>query len=184
MSDATTLIQRLRENDRGAVDELFKIFYADLRRLARARLAASGRHTLLDTSFLVHEAYLRFQRVGQLEINDRQHFLAYASTALRSVVVDFVRRRAADQRGGDVAHVTLNTEVAQSLGVPDEEVLDVHEALDKLAEIDARLVQVVEMRYFAGLTELEIAEALGVSDRTVRRDWERARLMLAEILKK
>jgi RNA polymerase sigma factor (TIGR02999 family) len=184
MSEVTTLIQRLRENDRTAVDELFKIFYGDLRRLARARLAASGRHTLLDTSFLVHEAYLRFQRVGELEINDRQHFLAYASTALRSVVVDFVRRRATNQRGGDVAHVTLNTEVAQSLGVPDEEVLDVHEALNKLAEIDARLVQVVEMRYFAGLTEEEIGEALGVSDRTVRRDWQRARLLLAEILKK
>jgi RNA polymerase sigma factor (TIGR02999 family) len=184
MTDATTLIQRLRDNDRGAVDELFKIFYGDLRRLARARLAASGRHTLLDTSFLVHEAYLRFQKVGQLEINDRQHFLAYASTALRSVVVDFVRRRAAEQRGGDVDHVTLNTELAQSLGVPDDEVIEVHDALNTLAEIDKRLVQVVEMRYFAGLTETEIAEVLGVSDRTVRRDWERARLLLAEIIKK
>jgi RNA polymerase sigma factor (TIGR02999 family) len=184
MTDATTLIERLRSNDRSAIDELFRIFYGDLRRLARARLAASGRHTLLDTSFLVHEAYLRFQRVGQLEINDRQHFLAYASTALRSVVVDFVRRRSSEQRGGEVHHVTLNTELAQSLGVPDDEVIEVHEALHTLAEVDKRLVQVVEMRYFAGLTELEIAEALGVSDRTVRRDWERARLLLAEILKK
>jgi len=184
MSEVTTLLQRLRSNDRAAVDELFTLMYNDLRRLARSRLAVHGRHAHLDTSLLVHEAYLRFVRVGELDIKDREHFLAYAASALRSVVVDYVRRRGAEQRGGDVDHVTLNTEVAQSIGASDDEILEVHEALSTLAEVDARLVQVVEMRYFAGLTEVEIGAALGVSDRTVRRDWERARLLLAEILRK
>jgi RNA polymerase sigma factor (TIGR02999 family) len=184
MGQVTTLLQRLRDNDRTAVDELFTVLYDDLRRLARSRLAANGRHVLLDTSLLVHEAYLRVVKVGQLELNDREHFLAYAASALRSVVVDYVRRRGAEQRGGDVHHVTLNTEVAQSIGGSDDEILEVHEALSTLAQIDPRLVQVVEMRYFAGLTEIEIAAALGVSDRTIRRDWERARLLLADMLKR
>jgi RNA polymerase sigma factor (TIGR02999 family) len=184
MAEVTTLLQRLRENDRAAIDELFALMYNDLRRIARSRLAASGHQTLLDTSSLVHEAYLRFQRLGQIDLNDRQHFLAYAATTLRSVVVDFVRRRQAEQRGGGIDHVTLNTEVAQSLGDGREEVLQVHEALTTLADVDQRLVRVVEMRYFAGMTETEIGAALGVTDRTVRRDWERARLLLAQMLRR
>jgi RNA polymerase sigma factor (TIGR02999 family) len=183
MAEVTSLIERLNANDKKAIDELFEAMYADLRRIARSRLAASGRHTLLDTSLLVHETYMRFLNVGELKINDRQHFLAYASSTVRSIVVDFVRKRSAEQRGGDVDHVTLNTEVAQSVGAEDEEILLVHEALNTLAQVDERLVRVVEMRYFAGLSEVEIAEALGVSDRTVRRDWERARLLLLDILK-
>lgn len=184
MSAVTTLLQRLRGNDRAAIDELFTLFYDDLRRLARSRLALNGRHALLDTSLLVHEVYLRFVKVGQLDITDREHFLAYAASSLRSVVVDYVRRRGAEQRGGDVDHITLNTEVAQSIGGSDDEILQVHDALNTLAQIDPRLVQVVEMRYFAGLSEVEIGAALGVTDRTVRRDWERARLLLADMLKR
>ena len=101
---------------------------------------------------------------------------------MRSVVIDFVRRREAERRGGDAEHVTLDTRAAQVLGGSDEQILAVHEALQTLAEVDARLVQVVEMRYFAGLSDIEIGAALGVTDRTVRRDWERARLLLAELL--
>lgn len=184
MGEVTTLLQRIQANDREALNELFTTLYDDLRRLARSRLAASGHHTLLDTSSLVHEAYLRFQKLGKVELKDRQHFLAYAATTLRSIVVDFVRRRSAEQRGGDLQQVTLNTEIAQSLGVADDEILQVHEALTTLAAVDQRLVRVVEMRYFAGITEKEIAAALGVTDRTVRRDWERARLLLAEMLER
>jgi RNA polymerase sigma factor (TIGR02999 family) len=183
MTGVTTLLQRIQGNDRQAMDELFTLMYDDLSRLARSRLAASGHQTLLDTSALVNEAYLRFNKLGQLELKDRQHFLAYAATTLRSVVVDFVRRRSAEQRGGDLQQVTLNTDIAESLGVSDDEILAVHDALATLADIDPRLVKVVEMRYFAGLTEDDIAAALGVTDRTVRRDWERARLLLAEMLK-
>jgi RNA polymerase sigma factor (TIGR02999 family) len=183
MGEVTSLLQRIQSHDQQAIDELFTLLYDDLRRMARSRLATSGHHTLLDTSSLVHEAYLRLHKHGQLELKDKQHFLAYAATTLRSIVVDFVRRRNAERRGGDVLHVTLNTEAAQSIGASDDEILNVHEALNALREVDPRLVQVVEMRYYAGLTEVEIGAALGITDRTVRRDWERARLLLAEMLK-
>lgn len=164
------------------VQALFPALYAELRRLARSRLAGGGRHTLLDTSALVHEAFLRMQRNGELALKDREHFLAYAATTMRSIVIDFVRRRSAERRGGDAEHVTLDTRAAESLGSSDEEILAVHEALETLAQVDERLVRVVEMRYFAGLTDAEIGAALGVTDRTVRRDWERARLLLAQLL--
>jgi RNA polymerase sigma factor (TIGR02999 family) len=101
---------------------------------------------------------------------------------MRSVVIDFVRRRKADRRGGGIEHITLDTRAAAVLGGSDDEILAVHEALETLAQVDARLVRVVEMRYFAGLTDAEIGATLGVTDRTVRRDWDRARLLLADML--
>jgi len=156
--------------------------YGQLKRLARARLAAGGRHVLLDTTSLVHESFLRLQGAGRLRIEDRNHFLAYAATAMRSVVIDFVRRRQSDKRGGGAEHITLNTDVAESLGASDEEILHVNDALESLGKVDARLVRVVETRYFAVLTDSEIGAALDMSERTVRRDWERARLLLAGML--
>ena len=168
--------------DGASVQSLFPVLYAELRRLARSRLAAGGRHTLLDTSSLVHEAFLRMQRRGGVTLNDREHFMAYAAATMRSVVIDFVRRRTAERRGGKAENVTLNTLAAQELGASDDDILAVHGALETLAKVDGRLVQVVEMRYFAGLTDAEIAAALGITDRTVRRDWNRARLLLADLL--
>jgi RNA polymerase sigma factor (TIGR02999 family) len=168
-----------------SVEVLFPSLYQELRRLARSRLAGGARPTLLDTSTLVHEAYMRMQRDGGVNVANREHFMAYAATTMRSIVIDFVRRRGAERRGGGLQRITLDTLAAEQLGAAsDDEILDVHEALESLAQIDARLVRVVEMRYFAGLTEAEIAAALGVSDRTVRRDWERARLLLAQMLRR
>lgn len=163
-------------------DDLSPLLYAELRRLARSRLAGGGRNVLLDTTALVHESFLRLHGAGKVGMQDRDEFLAYAATTMRSVVIDFVRRRGTDKRGGEFEHITLDTGVAESLGASDEEILDVHEALESLAKIDPRLVRVVEMRYFAGLTDEEIGAALQVSDRTVRRDWDRARLLLAGML--
>jgi RNA polymerase sigma factor (TIGR02999 family) len=168
-----------------SVGTLFPELYNELRRLARSRLAGGVRPTLLDTSSLVHEAYMRMQRDGGVSVANRDHFLAYAATTMRSIVIDFVRRRKAERRGGGLQRITLDTLAAEQLGATaDEEILAVHEALESLSGVDARLVRVVEMRYFAGLTDAEIGSALGVTDRTVRRDWERARLLLAEILGK
>ena len=164
------------------VDELFPVLYAELRRLARSRLAGGGRNVLLDTTALVHESFLRLQGTGMVQIKDREHFMAYAATTMRSVVIDFVRRRHSEKRGGGVEHITLNTEAGELLGASDDEIMEVHNALESLAKIDARLVKVVEMRYFAGLSDQEIASALDVSTRTVGRDWERARLLLAGML--
>ena len=165
-----------------SVRELFPALYRELRRLARSKLARGGRHSLLDTSALVHESFVRMQRDGGVALRDREHFLAYAATTMRSIVVDHIRRRNSGRRGGDAEHVTLDTRAARQVGASDDEVLAVHEALEILADVDARLVQVVEMRYFVGLSDAEIGSALGVNERTVRRDWVRARLLLADML--
>lgn len=164
------------------IEALFPQLYTELRRLARSRLSAGGRNVLLDTTSLVHESYLRLQGAGKVALKDRDHFLAYAATAMRSVVVDFVRRRASEKRGGGIEHVTLDTGTADTLGATDEEIIHVHDALEALAKVDPRLVRVVEMRYFAGLSDDEIGAALGLTGRTVRRDWEKARLLLAGML--
>jgi len=163
--------------------DLFPLLYGELRRLAHSRLSAGGgSHVLLDTTGLVHESFLRLQGAGKVDLQDRRQFMAYAASAMRSVIVDFVRQRSAEKRGGGVEHVTLDTGVAEALGATDDEIVEVHDALEALAKIDERLVSVVEMRYYAGLSDDEIGAALGMTGRTVRRDWERARLLLAGML--
>ena len=102
---------------------------------------------------------------------------------MRSIIVDLARARQSERRGGDAAHTTLGTDVRDNVPAGEDEIMDVHEALEQLALLDARLAKVVEMRYFGGLRETEIAEALGVNERTVRRDWEKARLLLAAALR-
>jgi RNA polymerase sigma factor (TIGR02999 family) len=182
-SSLTELIQRAQQGDAKAAESLFAATYGDLHRLARARLRVGRRNTLLDTSALVHESYLRFAGAGRLRLEDRVHFMRWAGRVMRSVIVDFARRRHADRRGGSAPHITLTTQIDAHASNPEQEILRVHEALDDMAALDARMAQVVEMRYFGGMTEPEIAEALGVTDRTVRRDWEKARLLLHEALK-
>jgi RNA polymerase sigma factor (TIGR02999 family) len=178
----TDLIRRAREGDEAAFRQVFDATYQDLHRMARNRIRQSGRGTLLDTTSLVHESYLRFANAGELQLADRAHFFRYAGQVMRSVIVDMARARSAERRGGGQQNLTLDTAIGDPAGGGEEEVLRVHEALEELGTLDARLTQVVELRYFAGLTEIEIAEALGVTDRTVRRDWEKARLLLAQAL--
>jgi RNA polymerase sigma factor (TIGR02999 family) len=178
----TDLIRRAREGDNAAFASVFKLTYEDLRTLASARLRAGPREGLLNTTSLVHESYLRFVAGGGLRVEDRAHFLHYAGCVMRSVVVDFVRERAAQRRGGDAAHITLDTDLRDSVHSGEHEILRVHEAIEELQHHDERMARVVEMRYFGGLSEAEICAALGVSPRTVRRDWEKARLLLAEAL--
>ena len=167
------------------VDDYFATAYAELRRLARARLHSSGRNAPLDTTALVHESYLRLSQQRGARFPDRLRFLVYAGRVMRSVIVDLVRERQAERRGGDAVYVTLTTRLGAELAddAAEGEILRVHEALEELQKLDERMAQVVEMRYFAGMTEGEIAAALGVTDRTVRRDWQQARLFLAEVLR-
>lgn len=183
MEDLASVLTRARDGDGLAVDELFQRLYPELRRLAHARLAPHARSTVLDTTVLVHECYLRVSTADNLGALDRAHFMAYSAKVMRSVIVDLARAAQAQRRGGDVQHVTLVTEVAESVPAEQENVLDIDEALRQLASLDPRLAQVVEMRYFGGMTEAEIAAVLGVTDRTVRRDWEKARLLLAAALR-
>ena len=183
MGDITQLLKHARTGDKAAVDALFNELQPELRRLAHARLAGGGRHTMLETAVLINECYLKLANAGRLVLNDRQHFLAYAAHAMRSIIVDFARARVRERRGGDAVHVSLDTEISKDLPIGDEQILAVHESLQTLAEREPRLAQVVEMRYFGGLTEQEIAAALDITERTVRRDWEKARLLLADALR-
>jgi RNA polymerase sigma factor (TIGR02999 family) len=177
----TELLRRARDGDADAARALFDAVYPHLRRIARARLRGGRRGALLDTGSLVNESYLRFASAGRLQIEDRVHFMRWAGRVMRSVIVDLTRRSLAERRGGGAPHLSLTTNMGKT-ALGEDQILRVHEALEDLATADARLAQVVEMRYFAGMTESEIAEALGISDRTVRRDWEKARLLLQEAL--
>ena len=179
MSEITELLAAARRGDTAAANAAFSLLYDDLRRLARAKLRQHQPMTLLDTTALVHESYLKLVGQQALPVSDRHHFFAYAARVMRSVIVDMARARLAERRGGDAEHVALDTDVADNTPAPEEEVLRVHEALETLAQADEALAQVVEMRYFGGMTELEVAEALGSSERTVRRQWQKARLLLS-----
>ncbi|HSW16265.1 MAG TPA: ECF-type sigma factor [Ramlibacter sp.] len=183
MDDLGALIRRVNDGDTGARDALFAAAYDELRKLARSRLRDGGRNTVLDTTALVHESYLRFLKGGQLRSDDRRAFFAYASRVMRSVIIDAVRERQAERRGGDLQRLTLSTQVSDSLPAGEDELLKVHEALEMLAQAEPRLAKVVEMRYFGGYSEVEIGEALELTERTVRRDWDKARLLLGAMLK-
>ncbi len=183
MDDLTHLIARLERGDARAHDDLFALLYQDLRRLAHSRLRKNETITLLDTTSLVHDAYIKVLDSGALRFADRGHFLAYAAKAMRSIVVDEIRKRHAEQRGASAEHVQLDTTIADRVHADDAEILRVHEALLELASLDTRLATIVEMRFFAGLSEADIAEALGVAERTVRREWNKARALLFSALK-
>src|ERR1700731_3812588 len=182
MGQLTDLLGRMQGGDRDARDALFTAAYTELHGLAQARLRHGGRNALLDTTGLVHESYLRFARAGELRAEDRRAFFAYASQVMRSVILNSVRERIARKRGG-------NPQSSEASGSPagdlagDQTVLDVHEALKDLEQADPRLAQVAEMRYFGGYSEKEIAETLEITERTVQRDWEKARLILAAALR-
>jgi RNA polymerase sigma factor (TIGR02999 family) len=178
VSELTQLLRAARGGDAQAAGEAFSRVYAELHRLARARLRQHRTMTLLDTTALVHESYLKLVGTEGVAVEDRHHFFAYASRVMRSVIVDFARAKMAERRGGEAEKVVLDTALGERLAAPESDVLRVHEALEALAQADERAAQVVEMRYFGGLTEPEIAQVLGLSERTVRRDWEKARLLL------
>lgn len=176
------LMARVRDGDADAKDALFASCYPELKRLAHVRLMQSGPSATLDTTALVHDVYLKLARMGGIAAESRGHFMAYAAHAMRSIIVDLLRARAAEMRGGNAPHLSLDTDLGERLGKSEEDVLDIHLALEQLAKVDPRLVQVVEMRYFAGFSEAEVAAALGVNVRTVGRDWQRARVLLAAAL--
>lgn len=173
----TELLREARAGDSSAADQAYKLIYRRLHDQARSQLRRqSSEQATLTPTVLVHEAWLKLS-AADFEINDREHYLAMATTAMRQIVVDAARARMSQKRGGQVVRVTLTDEVL----APDAQDLDVlrlEEALQRLELLDARLAKVVQYRYFAGLTEEEIASLLGVTDRTVRRDWRKARAFL------
>ena len=180
MTDAADITQWLdaaRGGNREALDRVLGTLYDELHAMARRQLAGQQEQTL-DATALVHEAYLKLIGSHGAEFGDRAHFFAYAATAMRSVVVDHVRQRLAQKRGGGLERVTSIQEDGDGAIRLDEELLALDGALDKLAAVDPRLAQVVELRYFGGLSELEIAALQDRSERSIRRDWQKARLFL------
>jgi RNA polymerase sigma factor (TIGR02999 family) len=181
-ADITMLLDAARGGDRGSLDRVLATLYQELHSMARRQLAGQHGHTL-DATALVHEAYLKLIGRREAQFDDRAHFFAYAASAMRSVVVDYARQRMAQKRGGDLHRVTdLPEDIEGGLRL-DDEMLGLDTALTRLAQVDKRLAQVVELRYFAGLSELEIAALLKRSERSIRRDWQKARMFLLASLR-
>src|ERR1700712_3343554 len=171
MGEVTLLIERARGGSREAFDRIFELLYPELRQIAHRSLVRGARNGRMETTALVNECYLKFIQRESLTPEDRSHFLAYSATVMRSIIVDAARAAHTDRRGGDAQHVTLSTGVIEGSPNPADDILSVHAALEDLGRVDARLASVVEMRYFGGMEDAEIAEVMGVSKRTVSRDW-------------
>lgn len=163
------------------MDQLLPLVYEDLRRVAHRQLGRERADHTLSTTALVHEAYLRLVDQTRARWVDRAHFFAVAAGVMRRILVDYARRYRAAKRGGDAQHLDLDN-VQVSLEQRSEMLIGLDEALGRLAELNPRLSQVVEYRFFGGMTEEETAEALGVTDRTVRRDWIKAKAWLSREL--
>ena len=180
--EITRLLQRHHHGDREAFDRLVTLAYEQLRAVARGQLARAGRRgQTLDTTALVQEAYLDLFDEHGVDWQDRGHFFAVCARAMRRILVDDARRRQAVKRGAGAAAVTLQPDMV-AIEARSEQVLAVDAALEDLAAFNPRLAQVVECRWFAGMTEEETARALDTSLRTVQRDWMRARAWLLKAL--
>jgi RNA polymerase sigma factor (TIGR02999 family) len=176
------LLAAYQNGDESAFDRLISLLYDDLLQVARRHLRGERSGHTLSTTALVHEAYLRLAGDAGGEWRDRAQFLAFVSRAMRHVLVDHARRRGAGKRGGGRVQVTLRTDVGAAVEEQTIDLLALDHALDRLADRDPRLARVVECRFFGGMTAEETAEALGISLRTVERDWMRARAYLHLLL--
>lgn len=172
--EVTRLLARARAGDGQAMEAAYAAVYAELKRAARAQLRRM--HDAFETTALVHEAYLKLGG-AQLAAQDRNHLLALSARAMRQVLVDDARARKADKRGGGQEALTLGAAAAAGEAAAIE-VLKLDELLESLHRLDARAAQIVELRYFGGYTEAEVAALLGISESTLRRDWRRARAFL------
>ncbi len=163
------------------LENAFSAYYPDLKRIAHARLSGTKLSNGLETTALVHESYIKLAQGHSVEFVDRVRFLAYAARVIRSVMMDVIREQQAAKRGGEMDIVTLNTDVIDGIAAPID-VETIHHAVDELETLDPALARLVEMRFFAGLTEAEIAAATDSSERTVRREWQRARMLLLTLI--
>lgn len=173
--EVTQLLGRLIEGDRASLDRLWDLLYQELRSIAHSQLRGRGR--TLNTTALVHEAYLKLVAGSQLEIRDRSHFFSLAARVMRQIAVDIARQRAATKRGGDRVHLDLD-DVELPIEQQADELILLDQALERLTLLNERLTRVFECRFFAGLSEDETAQALDVSLRTVQRDWMKSKAWL------
>jgi RNA polymerase sigma factor (TIGR02999 family) len=175
--EVTQLLTEWRNGDQAALEKLMPIVYDELRRIAHRYMRRERPGHTLQTTALVNEAYLRLVGRREIEFQNRAHFFAAAAQVMRRLLVDYARGRKYAKRGGDRIQVTLDEAVGSSKGQP-AEVLALHEALEKLATVDRRKSQLVELRYFGGMSVEETAEVLGVSGITVKREWLKAKAWL------
>ena len=173
--ELTELIHEARAGSKPAADRLFTLVYDDLHRLAARQLQPFGG---MATTSLVHETYLKLARPAALALNDRQHFFAVAARAMRQIAINHVRERLASKRGGGAAVVTLGAADSVAVGTEGSDLLALDAALDRLADSDARLAQLVELRFFGGMSLEEAGAAIGLSPTTLKRDWRKARAFL------
>jgi RNA polymerase sigma factor (TIGR02999 family) len=174
-SDVSELLEQWRAGRAEALDQIFPLVYDELRRLAASRLRGERESHTLQTTALVHEAYLRLVGKPRAQVRDRSHFFAIAAQAMRRVLLDSARRRHAGKRDGGAA---FPLGAGDAVTVPDRDLIALDDALAALASVDPRQAKVVELRYFGGLTAAEAATALEVSEATVQREWRAAKLWL------
>ena len=175
--EITRLLIAHRDGDRMAFEELVPLVYEDLRRIARRQLARHRAQGTLNTTALVHEAYLKLVDQTRVEVNDRNHFFAIAARAMRQIIIDYARKRTAQKRGGGQFPVSLDN-IQIPVAAQADTLLAIDDALERLSALNERLTRVFECRYFAGLTDQETAEALSMSLRTVQRDWMKGKAWL------
>jgi RNA polymerase sigma factor (TIGR02999 family) len=176
-SRPTDVLEELRSGTPESLDKLSALLYAELREIAHRHRRARDDASTLATTALVHEVYLKLVDQSRARWNDRAHFLALAAVAMRHILADRARTRIAIKRGGAQHAITLDEQMIASDEHP-ETMLEIDQALERLAKVDPRLAAVVQYRFFGGLTNEEIAEVLGVTTRTVERDWTKARMLL------
>jgi len=162
--------------------DLFTTLYSQLRQIAQSALRRSGPQLTISPTTLLHEAYLRISPRDALQFPDRAHFMAYASRAMRGLVIDYVRERRAQKRGSDFEFTSVPTNAAE-LAVDEAELTRISDALDELSSADAALAELVDLKFFCGFSFAEIAAMRSISERTVQRDWNKARLYLHEVLR-
>lgn len=178
MDNITTLLKAQTSGvTEGLLNNLMPLVYEEMKRIASRQLNQERANHTLNTTALVHEAYLKLSRLDRIDLKNRNHFFGIASHVMRNILASYAVKKNALKRGGDINQVTLGNE-ALAVEYHLEDILSIHQALKKLAKLDERQVRVIECRFFGGMTLDETAEALGVSDRTVSRDWEIARAWL------
>jgi RNA polymerase sigma-70 factor, ECF subfamily len=173
----TQILQKWSEGDENALETLIPLVYQELHRLAHRALARNSSGNTVQTTALVHEAYLRLIDAGEINWQSRTHFYAVSATLMRNILVDFARARLAQKRGGEVQHVELDEALDFSPN-KSENLVALDDALKELSKLDERQSRIVELRFFGGLTEQETADVMKISPATVRRDWQMARAWL------
>ena len=173
----TALLATAERGDRAAADAVFALLYEELHRMARRELARRGGHVTLSATTLLHDAYLSISQREGVAFPDRNRYMGYASRVMRGLIIDYARSRQAQKRGGQFEITSISTDVADPMTDADQ-LKRISDTLDELATVDERLVKVVDLKFFCGFSFAEIGQMLGVTERTIQRDWEKARIFL------